>query len=355
MKKRLYMDIHALQAVPASCINRDDAGSPKDNKYGGKIRGRVSSQAWKRAMRIYFAEHGEEIGIRTRKIKKCLIEKLVKMGIAEADAVEAVENAITESGLGSDKKDAKPVLVYLSTAQIEAMAKVIKERLTCENIPTDKKQKKKFDEQYKNALKQSIAENPTSDMILFGRMMASDANLNYDAAAQVAHAFTVNEAIEEYDYFTAVDDFSPKDDTGAGHIDTKSYNSGVYYRYANVNLSDTSELIRMDKENAAETARNFAEAFICSMPSGSCNSYANTTVPDVVTINLRANMPISYAPAFLEAIESKNYLKTADERLSEYEKDIDRKFGEPILRLTFKDMSLMEMLDRLEKFIQEEI
>lgn len=43
MFNRLYMDIHALQVVPASCINRDDTGSPKELIYGGRIRGRVSS------------------------------------------------------------------------------------------------------------------------------------------------------------------------------------------------------------------------------------------------------------------------------------------------------------------------
>lgn len=346
MKKRLYMDIHALQAVPASCINRDDAGSPKEVKYGGTIRGRVSSQAWKRAMRMYFSENGKEIGIRTRRLKAEIAGRLVEMGKTEKEATEIAKNAVIEAGLGSGKEGAKEVLAYLSEVQIEGVISVIKEKIS--------RGEDYSDAQYKKDLKQVVAENPTSDMLLFGRMMANDTSLDYDAAAQVAHAFTVNEAREEYDYFTAVDDLST-DDNGAGHIDTKSYNSGVYYRYANVNLSDTSELIRMDKENAAETTRDFAEAFICSMPSGSCNSYANTTVPDVVTINLRANMPISYAPAFLEAIEDKNYLKAADERLSEYEKDIDRKFGKPVLRLTFKNMSMEEMLDRLEKVIREEI
>lgn len=346
MKKRLYMDIHALQAVPASCINRDDAGSPKEVKYGGTIRGRVSSQAWKRAMRMYFAEHEEEIGIRTKRIKETIVEKLVATGVDEKEAEAVVKDAVVKAGVDSGKEEAKPVLAFFSTAQIKSLTDVIMEKL--------RKGKDYPEAQYKSNLKQAVAEDPTSDMILFGRMMASDPTLNYDAAAQVAHAFTVNEAREEYDYFTAVDDLSTES-TGAGHVDSKSYNSGVYYRYANVNLSETSELIRMDKENAAEFARNFAEAFICSMPSGSCNSYANRTVPDTVIINLRSNMPISYAPAFIEAIEKKNYLKAADEKMSEYEKDIDRKFGEPILRLTFRNMSLMEMLDKLESVIQEEI
>ena len=51
MNKRLYVDFHILQTVPPSCINRDDTGSPKTAVYGGVLRARVSSQAWKHAMR----------------------------------------------------------------------------------------------------------------------------------------------------------------------------------------------------------------------------------------------------------------------------------------------------------------
>ena len=56
MNKRLYVDFHILQTVPPSCINRDDTGSPKTAVYGGVLRARVSSQAWKHAMRAAFAE-----------------------------------------------------------------------------------------------------------------------------------------------------------------------------------------------------------------------------------------------------------------------------------------------------------
>lgn len=52
--KRLYVDFHVLQTVPPSCVNRDDTGSPKTAVYGGAVRARVSSQAWKHAMRVMF-------------------------------------------------------------------------------------------------------------------------------------------------------------------------------------------------------------------------------------------------------------------------------------------------------------
>lgn len=66
--KRLYVDFHVLQTVPPSCVNRDDTGSPKTAVYGGAVRARVSSQAWKHAMRAAFAENSRlDVGKRTKK------------------------------------------------------------------------------------------------------------------------------------------------------------------------------------------------------------------------------------------------------------------------------------------------
>ena len=53
----LVIDIHALQTVPPSLINRDDTGAPKTAVFGGVPRQRVSSQSWKRAIRKYFEDH----------------------------------------------------------------------------------------------------------------------------------------------------------------------------------------------------------------------------------------------------------------------------------------------------------
>ena len=47
MAKKCFMDIHVIETVPPSCINRDDTGSPKTAIYGGAMRARVSSQCWK--------------------------------------------------------------------------------------------------------------------------------------------------------------------------------------------------------------------------------------------------------------------------------------------------------------------
>lgn len=70
VNNRLYVDFHILQTVPPSCVNRDDTGSPKTAVYGGTVRARVSSQAWKRAMRLMFRELFDEsaLGKRTKRV-----------------------------------------------------------------------------------------------------------------------------------------------------------------------------------------------------------------------------------------------------------------------------------------------
>ena len=76
-----YVDFHILQTVPPSCVNRDESNRPKTAKYGGVTRARVSSQAWKRAMRVMFREtvfDPEQVGIRTKRIVGMVAEQIAK-------------------------------------------------------------------------------------------------------------------------------------------------------------------------------------------------------------------------------------------------------------------------------------
>lgn len=61
------------------------------------------------------------------------------------------------------------------------------------------------------------------DIACFGRMLADAPDLNTDASAQVAHAFSIDQITPEYDYFTAVDDCASDDNAGAAMIDTVGF------------------------------------------------------------------------------------------------------------------------------------
>ena len=62
--KNVRVEFHILQSFPVTCLNRDDVGAPKTAIVGGVQRARVSSQAWKRPVRIAMHEFGAKLGVR---------------------------------------------------------------------------------------------------------------------------------------------------------------------------------------------------------------------------------------------------------------------------------------------------
>lgn len=108
MKNRCYLDVHVLQTVPPSCVNRDDTGSPKTAIYGGTTRARVSSQAWKHAMREMFREElidPDMLGLRTKNVISMVAEEILKLN-PDAKAAELAEKVLTSAGVKfkDDKK-----------------------------------------------------------------------------------------------------------------------------------------------------------------------------------------------------------------------------------------------------------
>ena len=105
--RRLYIDFHVLQTVPPSCVNRDDTGSPKTAVYGGTTRARVSSQAWKRAIRMMFRDEllpREQVGERTKKIVAMVAEEVAALA-PEQDSAKLAANALKLAGLDKVKED----------------------------------------------------------------------------------------------------------------------------------------------------------------------------------------------------------------------------------------------------------
>ena len=92
-----FVDIHALQTLPPSNINRDDTGSPKSAIFGGVSRQRVSSQAWKSVIRRNFEQHLDrsEIGVRTRQVADMIVDRITSIS-PEFDPDKA-ESAVVDA------------------------------------------------------------------------------------------------------------------------------------------------------------------------------------------------------------------------------------------------------------------
>lgn len=289
MNKRIFIDIHAIQTVPPSCVNRDDTGSPKTAVYGGVERARVSSQAWKRAMRTYFTDvfAPEELGVRTKRVAGKIEAEILKLepSCGEAEASKKALGALKLLGIKTDDKTGEnSALFFISDAQAKAVAELIV-----------------AGEKDKAAYKQAMKDHHSFDIALFGRMVADDPDLNCDAAAQVAHAISTHGVHTEYDYFTAVDDMKGDDESGAGHLGTIEFNSSTLYRYATVNVA---ELAQSTGSDTAKVVHGFVDAFICSMPTGKQNTFANRTLPDMVYITIREDQPVNLSGAFESAVRS---------------------------------------------------
>lgn len=286
---RLFLDLHVIQNLPPSNINRDDTGSPKTCMYGGVTRARVSSQSWKKAIRDYFIKNGnlENIGIRSLNVVEYVAEKIIKMkpDINKDDAMKLADKAFTNAGIKT--KDYKvSALFFISDKQAENLAKA-----AIENI---------YD---KNTLKKILNDDTAIDIALFGRMLADDPSLNEDASSQVAHSISTHGAQTEFDFFTAVDDFKAEANAGAGMLGTVEFNSSTLYRYANIALHDFLSKIK-DKKSAIDAVKLFVKAFSNSLPTGKVNTFANQTLPQLLLVTLRDDRPVNLVSAFEQPIKS---------------------------------------------------
>lgn len=349
--ERLYVDFHVVQTVPPSCVNRDDTGRPKTAFYGGANRARVSSQSWKHAMRLMFKEifESEELGYRTKHVIDLIASEIKKLdsGYDDETAIKEAINAmkLTDVKINEKKDNKTGALFFISAVQANNLAQLV--------ISGEKDAKL-----YKQALK----ETPSVDIALFGRMVADDADLNVDAASQVAHSISTHAVQNEYDYFTAVDDCSPEDSAGAGHLGTTEFNSSTLYRYATVNVAQLKKSIGV---SVAEVIKGFAEAFICSMPTGKQNSYANRTYPDMVYVTIRKDQPVNLVGAFEKPVISNNgYVEESVKKLQEYAgKVYDNFSGKPVKSFMIgadaisdaERVNLDELLEKLYSYIKDEV
>ncbi|MDO4718145.1 MAG: type I-E CRISPR-associated protein Cas7/Cse4/CasC [Propionibacteriaceae bacterium] len=325
-----YVEIHALQSVPPSNINRDDSGTPKTALYGGVTRSRVSSQSWKRAIRKHFNDtlDPSDIGMRSRmlvtEIARTISDRQPDLAdVAEDLAVNAMEAAGFKRPVPKTRgKNAEGVpetgyLVFLSQRQIDSLAgAAIEASADVDPLKAMKAAK----------VKALIDTDHSVDIALFGRMIADSSDLNVDAACQVAHALSVHEAVPEYDFYTAVDDAKDRneeeEDAGAGMMGTVGFVSSTMYRYAAINVDQLK--INLGNEKAIRMAiEAFLRSFVESMPTGKQNTFANATRPCAVMVTVGTGQPTSLVGAFEKPLRSsEGYESEAVDRLAEYARGV---------------------------------
>ncbi len=284
-----FINIHTLISHPSSMMNRDDSGLQKTATFGGSTRSRISSQCLKRAIRNsdIYRNAVEEVSIRTNKFDELLALCIKEMPDIGADVIEEVL-----LNLGSKVKKEKNKETGVTSRNFDAVQPYaigeIREAINLFKAGMDVKEIKK------------IQQIPTFDVALSGRMDASCTERNIDGAMSVSHSLTTHTADIEVDWFTACDDLSEQ---GSGHIGATEFSSGVFYRYASINLDLLTENTEKTKEELKGLINVVVRCFAQVSPPAKQKTFAAHNMADFVMVT-ESKQPLSLANAFRTPIKN---------------------------------------------------
>jgi len=246
--KNLRVEFHILQSFPVTCLNRDDVGAPKTAIVGGVQRARVSSQAWKRPVRMAMHEFGAKLGIRTKHVASTIKQACLDLGASEELAKTCGEMITTYLS--------KDTLLFFTMTEAKAFAEYAREQ--------DFDAKNLKDKAVHKVAKKAL--NPAVDGIdiaLFGRMVAQAADLNIEAAASFSHAISTHKVSNEVEFFTALDDLATE--PGSAHMGSLEFNSATYYRYVSLDLGQLCQTLA--GQNLPDAVENFTKALFVAVPT----------------------------------------------------------------------------------------
>ena len=279
----MFIELHLIQNFAPANLNRDDTNNPKDCEFGGHRRARISSQAFKRAIRkepVFFETTKTNNGERSKRMTQPIVAALVAAGKTEDDA-KLVANAMVaayyskKEKMDEKKPDRTLFLVYFAQSEIESLVTATLEQWD-EALKTahEKKPMAKFVKQLVDETKKRTS---APDIALFGRMLADKTELNVDAACQVAHAISTHRVNMEMDFYTAVDELQTAEEdegAGAGMMGFTNFNSSCFYRYACIDFDQLVDNLGGDYSLARRTVEGFLRAAIDAIPTGKQNSFA---------------------------------------------------------------------------------
>jgi len=344
------IQFHVLTAFPPHNVNRDEDGRPKTCLYGGETRGRISSQAKKRALRFAPQFRGDGRATRTREAGIKAFRDLIGSGVDRESAAWAAL-AVNFALGGGDKippRDTAATLVApTKKADVDAREKAIAkaeekgldrsaaelfviEHLlrTDQGLVVGTAEFRRLDERLAD-LKRAWAEDRDGfpdalaawvkalgksgllthddrdiDTALFGRMVAAKAEFNVEAACAVSHAFTTHKFSVEGDYFSAGEELNALGETGAAITSYGFFGGGVYYQHAVLNVSDLRESLGSD-ERVREACDLFLNGLVFAQPKGKRNAFASDTAASYVLATRGEDPAVSLGLAFMDPVSTR--------------------------------------------------
>jgi CRISPR system Cascade subunit CasC len=343
--------IHTLKNYSASSLNRGKDGDPKSLNFGDTWRGRISSQAIKRSIRLseqFDSFHVEGlIGIRTRDLPAMVGSELSRRGWEQAE-IDLVLKKLTEIGKRAEKEDKELGMtnqIMLFPAHTPAtIAQQISDLGGAAKID-------KLEQNLKPLAMHSV------DIALFGAMSTTRIFPNVYAACQVSHAMSVNRTQKAIDYFVAVDD-----QTGTSKmIGENLFNSNCYYHSICVDMTQLVKNLSGDGQLAGSVIRRLIEAVTLTSPGGKQNTFASHPLPALLLVEVIHGPIFDYANAFEKAVTASEDASLSEEAirtLAAYLNQTDKLYNRNLNRyyLSLSDIelngraceSLPDLLERVE-------
>lgn len=343
-----FVNFHVLISHSPSCLNRDDMNMQKSAVFGGKRRVRISSQSLKRTLRTgdYYKERFDKSS-RTRMLINNIVEELLK-GSTDKDKSKQIEqSALYLAALVEGKTKPEDIKKYkrADSGNIEHQIlpfheDEIKKMKGLLMKSVDKSEDKKIDF-LKTGLKSLQEEEKghiTLDVAISGRMATSEYMYPIDSALAVAHSITTHSVDADIDWFTAVDDLQ---ELGSGHLDTQEFSSGVFYRYASLNLKQLqvnlglipdmkSEETLESRNKALEIAAHVLHMLATEVPSAKQQSFAAHNLADLAMVSF-SDLPVSLANAFEKPVRMADngggFLKPSVDSLHGYWESVHKGYG----------------------------
>lgn len=364
-----FLQLHLLTSYPPACLNRDDLNRPKTAKMGGVDRLRISSQSLKRAWRVsdVFREQlTGETGIRSkeigRKIKEALLTGIpLPELLMPSHRTAAPDDQVTEKnanewawmiaaeyvdkkGKGGDE-ESEPDEVEgdgktKKKGKKVAKSNISKETLKSEQIVFYSQDEIQALDAIVQVLRQARTQAPsvqqlagikikaasrTTDLAMFGRMLASSPDYNVEAACQVAHAITVHRAAVEDDFFTAVDDLNTREeDSGSAHLGEQGFGAGLFYQYVCIDCDRLRENLGGDVALAEKAIQALIEAAATVAPTGKQNSFASRAWAYYALAEKGSRQPRALSLAFMKPVREGDMLNEAVSALTSMRDNLDK-------------------------------
>lgn len=297
------IEFHILQSFPVTCLNRDDVGAPKTAVVGGVTRARVSSQCWKRQVRLAMRDFGVKLATRTKHAAILFARACEAAGADEATA--------RQCGQCMADLIVDDTLLFISDSEAAAFAHYAKEN-------SFDSSKFKGKELAKIAQKNLNPALDALDIALFGRMVAKAADMNVEAAASFAHAISTHSVSNEVEFFTALDD-RPDEPGAAAHMGSLEFNSATYYRYVSLDLGQLEQTL--GAQDLKKAIAVFAQALFVAVPNARQTTQSGASPWEFARVLVRKGQRLQVPfekPVRANRAQASGFLQPSIEELKAY-------------------------------------